>query len=106
MALFLALLSYGDTCGIGIDTDPGAIPDPERLHQYFEESVAELERHALVRQAGAGADEEAADDDEEVVDDELDNVVDRKKTRSSSPGRGRCGGARRYRRATPPAARI
>jgi diacylglycerol O-acyltransferase len=40
--LSLALVSYGDTYGLGFDTDPGAIPDPELLHRYLEEAVDEL----------------------------------------------------------------
>lgn len=41
--LSIALLSYADTYGIGIATDPAAIPDPERLHRYLEEACRELE---------------------------------------------------------------
>lgn len=47
--LSVALLSYGDTIGIGIDTDPAAIPDPERLHAYLETAIAELEAKAGLR---------------------------------------------------------
>ena len=35
--LSIALVSYGDTCGIGIDADPAAIPDPELLAQFLRE---------------------------------------------------------------------
>jgi len=45
--LSIALLSYGGTVGIGIDTDPAAIPDPERLRGYLEEEVDDLERRVL-----------------------------------------------------------
>jgi WS/DGAT/MGAT family acyltransferase len=44
--LSVALLSYSDVCGIGIDTDPAAIPDPELLHRYLAAEVEELERRA------------------------------------------------------------
>lgn len=47
--LSIALLSYGDTYGIGIDTDPAAIPDPELLHRYLETALDELERRAMPR---------------------------------------------------------
>jgi len=42
--LSVALLSYGDVYGVGIDTDPSAIPDPERLHRYLEDAIDEIER--------------------------------------------------------------
>lgn len=45
--LSIALLSYGDTYGIGIDTDPAAIPDAETLSRYLEAAVGEIERRAL-----------------------------------------------------------
>jgi diacylglycerol O-acyltransferase len=44
--LSIALMSFGDVYGIGIDTDPAAIPDPELLSRYLEAAVAELEGHA------------------------------------------------------------
>jgi WS/DGAT/MGAT family acyltransferase len=47
--LSIALLSYGDTYGIGIDTDPAAIPDVELLHRYLAAAVDELERRAIPR---------------------------------------------------------
>jgi WS/DGAT/MGAT family acyltransferase len=40
--LSMALLSYGDTYGIGIDSDPAAIPDPERLSRYLLAAIDEL----------------------------------------------------------------
>jgi diacylglycerol O-acyltransferase / wax synthase len=43
----IALLSYGDTYGIGIDTDPAAIPDPETLRRDLAAAVDDLERRAL-----------------------------------------------------------
>ena len=46
--LSIALLSYGDVYGIGIDTDPAAIPDPEILHRYLAAEVDGLERRARV----------------------------------------------------------
>jgi hypothetical protein len=45
--LSVALMSYGDVVGVGIDTDPAAIPDPERLARYLGDAVDELERIAL-----------------------------------------------------------
>lgn len=47
--LSIALLSYGDTCGVGIDTDPAAIPDPELLSRYLAMAVDEIEARALPR---------------------------------------------------------
>jgi diacylglycerol O-acyltransferase len=41
--LSIALVSYGDTCGIGIDADPAAIPDPELLGCYLREEVQRVE---------------------------------------------------------------
>jgi hypothetical protein len=40
-------MSYGDVYGIGIDTDPAAIPDPELLHRYITAAVDQLEARAL-----------------------------------------------------------
>ncbi len=45
--LSIALLSYGDSVCVGIDTDPAAIPDPERLGRYLQREVDALE--VLVR---------------------------------------------------------
>jgi len=45
--LSIALMSYGDTYGVGIDTDPAAIPDPETLHRHLAAEVGEIERQAL-----------------------------------------------------------
>ena len=47
--LSIALMSYGDSYGIGIDTDPAAIPDVELLHTYLRDAVDELERCASPR---------------------------------------------------------
>jgi diacylglycerol O-acyltransferase / wax synthase len=41
--LSIAMVSYGDTCGIGIDADPAAIPDPELLGQYLRDEVRRIE---------------------------------------------------------------
>jgi WS/DGAT/MGAT family acyltransferase len=49
--LSIALLSHGDTYGIGIDTDPAAIPDPELLGRYLAEAVDEIEARAMPRAA-------------------------------------------------------
>jgi WS/DGAT/MGAT family acyltransferase len=45
--LSIALLSYGRTYGIGIDTDPAAIPDVEVLHRYLAAAIDEVERCAI-----------------------------------------------------------
>ena len=45
--LSVALLSYGDTYGVGIDTDPAAMPDVELLHRDLARAIDELERSAL-----------------------------------------------------------
>jgi hypothetical protein len=42
----VALLSYAGGMYVGIDTDPEAIPDPERLHALFDEGLAEMEHLA------------------------------------------------------------
>lgn len=47
--LSIALLSYGDTYGIGIDTDPAAIPDPETLRRDLAAAFDEIERCAFPR---------------------------------------------------------
>lgn len=47
--LSIALMSYGDSYGIGIDTDPAAIPDPELLTSYLVAAFDEIERCALTR---------------------------------------------------------
>jgi diacylglycerol O-acyltransferase / wax synthase len=59
--LSIALMSYGDSYGIGIDTDPAAIPDVERLHDDLRAAVDEIEHCASSRSRrrvsanGAGA---------------------------------------------------
>lgn len=45
--LSIALLSYGDIYGVGIDSDPAAIPDPELLSRYFTAAVDQIEARAL-----------------------------------------------------------
>jgi len=47
--LSVALMSYGDTLGVGIDTDPAAIPDPELLHRYLAAAIDALEACAVRR---------------------------------------------------------
>jgi hypothetical protein len=42
MPLALAVLSYAGKAELGIDTDPGAIPDPERIGAFFESSLEEM----------------------------------------------------------------
>jgi hypothetical protein len=41
--LSIALMSYGDTYGIGVDSDPAAIPDPELLSRYLAAAFDEIE---------------------------------------------------------------
>lgn len=56
LPLSIAILSYADKLGIGIDTDPAAIPDPTPLHHFLEEAAAEFERVARARAAsGSGS---------------------------------------------------
>jgi diacylglycerol O-acyltransferase / wax synthase len=45
--LVIALLSYGGVMHVGIDTDPEAIPDPERLHELLDDGLVEMERLAF-----------------------------------------------------------
>jgi WS/DGAT/MGAT family acyltransferase len=52
--LSIALASYGPTYGIGIDSDPAAIPDPERIGRGLVEEVDRIER-AAARATTAGA---------------------------------------------------
>ena len=47
--LSIALMSYGDSYGVGVDTDPAAIPDPELLTRYLAEAVDEIEDYAVPR---------------------------------------------------------
>lgn len=47
--LSIALMSYGDSYGIGIDTDPAAIPEAERLTRYLAAAVDEIEQRAAPR---------------------------------------------------------
>ena len=47
----VALLSYAGGMYVGIDTDPEAIPDPQRLHALFDDGLAEMERLAGVRRS-------------------------------------------------------
>lgn len=44
----VALLSYAGEMHVGIDTDPEAIPDPQRLHALLEDGLAQMERLAGV----------------------------------------------------------
>ncbi|GBD26870.1 Putative diacylglycerol O-acyltransferase [bacterium HR30] len=52
LPLAIALLSYADTYGIGIDTNPSAIPDPELLHRFLDEAAQEFDRVAFRNQGG------------------------------------------------------
>ena len=45
--LSIALMSYGDTYGVGVDTDPAAIPDPELLTRFLAAAIDELEDRAI-----------------------------------------------------------
>ena len=60
--LSIALMSYGDSYGVGVDTDPAAIPDPELLTRYLAAAVDEIEDRAVRRpiRRGAEASEAAA----------------------------------------------
>jgi len=42
--LSIAMVSYGESFAIGIDSDPAAIPDPERLTSYLTQEIDEIER--------------------------------------------------------------
>jgi WS/DGAT/MGAT family acyltransferase len=50
--LSIALMSYGDSYGVGVDTDPAAIPDPELLTRYLAAAVDEIEDRAVRRATG------------------------------------------------------
>lgn len=41
--LVMALMSYAGVMHVGFDTDPEAIPDPERIHALYEAALTELE---------------------------------------------------------------
>jgi hypothetical protein len=47
--LSIALLSYGDHLGIGIASDPAAIPDPQRLSQHLTATIDELDARVSPR---------------------------------------------------------
>ncbi len=47
--LSIALMSYGDSYGVGVDTDPASIPDPELLTRYLAAAVDEIEDCAVPR---------------------------------------------------------
>jgi WS/DGAT/MGAT family acyltransferase len=49
--LVVALLSYADGMFVGIDTDPEAIPDPQRVHALFDAGLSEMERLAGIAPA-------------------------------------------------------
>jgi diacylglycerol O-acyltransferase len=49
--IVIAMLSYAGQMGIGIDTDPEAIPDPQRIRVHFEKALDEME--ALAKHAEA-----------------------------------------------------
>jgi WS/DGAT/MGAT family acyltransferase len=42
--LSIALLSYGSSYGVGIDADPAAIPDPERIGLFLLEEIDRIEQ--------------------------------------------------------------
>lgn len=50
--LVMALMSYAGAMHVGLDTDPEAIPDPERLHALWDAALAELEALAATRVRG------------------------------------------------------
>jgi len=45
--LSIGLVSYGDAYGVGIDADPAAIPDPERLSQCLVAEIDDIERRVF-----------------------------------------------------------
>ena len=47
--LSIALMSYGDSYGVGVDTDPASIPDPELLTRYLAAAIDEIEGYAIPR---------------------------------------------------------
>ncbi len=49
LPLAIALLSYGKLYGIGVDTDPNAIPDPDRLRTFIGEATNEMLRFAAAQ---------------------------------------------------------
>lgn len=49
--LSIALMSYGGTLGIGVDSDPAAIPDPARVARLLEREFTAIERYARQRKA-------------------------------------------------------
>ncbi len=51
----IALMSYGETYGVGIDTDPAAIPDPELLGRYLAAAVDEMEDLVVPHSRSKGA---------------------------------------------------
>ncbi|MCK6556666.1 wax ester/triacylglycerol synthase family O-acyltransferase [Candidatus Binatia bacterium] len=53
--LSIALMSYGDDYGIGIASDPAAIPDPTRLHEHLNAEIDALERCTAPRLHAAPA---------------------------------------------------
>lgn len=55
LPLAIALLSYADTYGIGIDTDPAAIPDPDRLVRFIDEASDEMLAYATRRTTAKAA---------------------------------------------------
>jgi WS/DGAT/MGAT family acyltransferase len=60
-ALAIAILSYHGQVGFGILSDPGTLPDAERIVAHLEASVTELKERAPVASAADG-DELAGDD--------------------------------------------
>ena len=48
----VALLSYAGVMHVGIDTDPEAVPDPQRLHALFDRGLTEMEVLARAKRGG------------------------------------------------------
>ena len=51
--LSIALISYGDRLGFGIDSDPAALPDPERVRRFLVQELDDIEKQARRGTAGA-----------------------------------------------------
>ncbi|HSQ01271.1 MAG TPA: wax ester/triacylglycerol synthase family O-acyltransferase [Candidatus Dormibacteraeota bacterium] len=49
--LVMALMSYAGVMHVGFDTDPEAIPDPERIHALYDAALTELEAIAGIKPA-------------------------------------------------------
>ena len=60
MGLGVSIFSYNDNVVLGIATDTGLVPDPEKINEYFEEEFVDLLVFAKQKQAQAQRPLEAA----------------------------------------------